>query len=112
VVPFIFGAILLRVRGKLTVSVLGIVNLEDGDSRLLPNVCQLAPNYTGIKLKKVEVFVSCLIFFKLKVIKNLNRGYVSVSLGALEKLLQAIISFVMSVRLSVRPSAWNNLVPT
>jgi hypothetical protein len=33
-------------------------------------------------------------------------------LGAIAKLLKAIISVVISVCLSVRPSAWNKSVPT
>jgi hypothetical protein len=33
-------------------------------------------------------------------------------LGEFSKLRKALISFVMSVRLSVCPSAWNNSVPT
>jgi hypothetical protein len=57
VVPFIVGTILLRVRGKLTASVLRIVNLEDEDSRLLRNVCQFIPNYTRIKFKKTQRFL-------------------------------------------------------
>lgn len=44
VVPFIVGTVLLRVRGKLTTSVTGIVNLEDEDSRLLRNGCQFITN--------------------------------------------------------------------
>jgi len=52
VVTFIVGTVLLSVQGKLTTSVLGIVNLEDEDSRLLQNVCQFKINYTRIKLKK------------------------------------------------------------
>ena len=52
VVPFIFGTVLLTVRGKLTASVLGIVNLEAEESRLLQNDCQFIPNYIRIKFKK------------------------------------------------------------
>jgi hypothetical protein len=52
--------------------------------------------------KDAEVFISCLIFFNWKVIKNFNLGYVNVSLGAFEKLRQTTINFVMSVRPSVR----------
>jgi len=63
VVPFIFGAVLLTVRRKLNAPVLGIVNLEDEDCRLLRNVCQFIPKYTLIKLKKdAEVLIPFLFF--------------------------------------------------
>ena len=42
-----------------------------------------------------------------------NRAYVDRAfLGEFAKLRKATMSFVMSVRLSIRPSAWNNLAPT
>ena len=56
--------------------------------------------------------VKILVPFSTDTIVTQMPIYVDTVLGAFAKLRRATVSFVMSVRMSVRPSVWNTSPPT
>ena len=72
---------------------------KDGGSRSLRNFESI---YENMRQKTTMFIVTAVITSEMSV---------CCILGAVAKLRKATVSFVMSVRLFVRPSAWNNLVP-
>jgi len=78
------------------------------------SICQLIVRVVSCNLRNIPLASD---FLKCK--HCVGRGgcvysffFTGESLGAVAKWRKATISFVMTVRLSVRPSAWNNLAPT